>query len=543
MVLVILLLSSCVGSRIYQRREKVLLKLPEQLSKTSAKEQVSIRSDEPLDLYGTSDTLYVSAQSHDEEMLRLDLSPITITAPQKMLPERDGQVQVDFTLAFPRSILFSTSRLILQPEILLEDGTTHSLEPMDIFGERFLMLQDRSYYLYEKFLDRKGAYTEEDEQRIFERFVRFPFLGGMRLDSLFLSSETMNLSYSQKISTKGLDKSLLRVSLGVEAEAIDGSHAFFPLGDTLQYRISSLMGLMDLRPRYKMVVRDKFLSEKKSYFLNFKQGSGKIDLRDASNLQASEDMVLALQEALEMEDGLGVDSLEIQAWASPEGRYDRNMELSWKRADALYDFLKGRVPEFTSDLLVRGKGEDLQGFIQGARNRILDMPEGLRGILESEVLDADDKEQLIKKRYPGEWKHLLGEVFPELRRVDLVFHYNRLDQVKDTIHLQEEDTEYMEAIELMRSRRYSDALMVLQNYGDLNTAICQLSMSLDEGALRTLDLPSCKNPGSSNWHYLRAVALSRLGRKSEAREALKNAVLIDDTMALRANLDPEIDDL
>ena len=59
--------------------------------------------------------------------------------------------------------------------------------------------------------------------------------------------------------------------------------------------------------------------------------------------------------------------------------------------------------------------------------------------------------------------------------------------VKDTIHTTELDTAYLRGRQLLEKRKYAQALYVLHDYRDRNTAIALLSLGQDREALRILD--------------------------------------------------------
>lgn len=83
------------------------------------------------------------------------------------------------------------------------------------------------------------------------------------------------------------------------------------------------------------------------------------------------------------------------------------------------------------------------------------------------------------------------------------------------------------------------ALYVLHDYRDRNTAIALLSLGQDREALRILEAL----PATATSEYLRAIACSRLGRKAEGRRHFLEACRRDERMEYRAALDPEIDEL
>lgn len=111
--------------------------------------------------------------------------------------------------------------------------------------------------------------------------------------------------------------------------------------------------------------------------------------------------------------------------------------------------------------------------------------------------------------------------------------------IQDTIHTTEPDTLYARGVELMRERKYAQALYILSDYKDRNTAVTLLSLGHDAQAYDIL----CTLPRSAITEYLRAIALARMGRRAEALDAYDRSVVLDEKMQYRAGLDPELNDL
>lgn len=65
-----------------------------------------------------------------------------------------------------------------------------------------------------------------------------------------------------------------------------------------------------------------------------------------------------------------------------------------------------------------------------------------------------------------------------------------------------------------RNRKYAEALYILNDYNDRNTVVAHLSMDHNERALELL----AAMPKDAVTEYLRAIACSRMGRKTEGRE-------------------------
>ena len=99
-------------------------------------------------------------------------------------------------------------------------------------------------------------------------------------------------------------------------------------------------------------------------------------------------------------------------------------------------------------------------------------------------------------------------------------HLRRVGMVKDTIHTTEPDTAYLRGRQLLEKRKYAQALYVLHDYRDRNTAIALLSLGQDREALRILEAL----PATAISEYLRAIACSRLGRKADGTATLPRSL-------------------
>lgn len=111
--------------------------------------------------------------------------------------------------------------------------------------------------------------------------------------------------------------------------------------------------------------------------------------------------------------------------------------------------------------------------------------------------------------------------------------------IKDTIQTTEIDAEYAEAIKKMEARKYKEALSILIDYNDRNTAICYMSMGYDDSALDILQ----KEPEDADNEYLMAILFSRKHSYDKAVKHYLRSVELDDSKAWRGALDPEINKL
>ena len=136
---------------------------------------------------------------------------------------------------------------------------------------------------------------------------------------------------------------------------------------------------------------------------------------------------------------VSVRQIKIHGWASPESPYDHNKMLAENRAKSLTEYVKQqyKLPaevfapaEATPEnwIGLRKAVEEMDETVLPHRQQILD-------IIDDTSLQLDPKEWKIKKQYPVEYKYLLQNVYPGLRRSDYEISFNfsdfTLEQAKD----------------------------------------------------------------------------------------------------------------
>ncbi len=94
-------------------------------------------------------------------------------------------------------------------------------------------------------------------------------------------------------------------------------------------------------------------------------------------------------------------------------------------------------------------------------------------------------------------------------------------------------------LDLMEDRQYKDALVILSDYNDYNTAICLMSLGYDARAAGILE----SLPESSNVCYLLSILYSRLKDDGKAVSSFMRSLELDGSKAYRGRLDPEINRL
>ena len=471
-----------------------------------------------------------------ERVMSLQIEQVTVVAKVRSVPERNGRVHLDFVVTLPKQLLGSSRSVVITPLLHKPDGTV-PLEDLVIRGGRFSLLQERDYWQYETYVRRFRPDTQGREAA-FQRFVKFPYPEDARLDSLIENRTSISYYYSQEVPTEETSRKML-ITLRGRVEGLDDSAYTLPPSDTLTYTVSSLLSFLDTLPRYRIRVIDKYVTVNDRYSLSFRTGDAR--LVDTLGNNARElARIAALMERIVTQREFHVDSIVLTASASPEGRRGLNERLSRARAEALRSYLAGCFGRRADRLLtIRSAGElwpELTARI--ARDDRLAHRDEILGIIRR-IGDPDRREEEIRRRYPAEYACIRAEHYPALRAVKLRCHLRRVGMVKDTIHTTELDTAYLRGRQLLEKRKYAQALYVLHDYRDRNTAIALLSLGQDREALRILEAL----PATAISEYLRAIACSRLGRKAEGRRHFLEACRRDERMEYRAALDPEIDEL
>jgi tetratricopeptide (TPR) repeat protein len=237
-----------------------------------------------------------------------------------------------------------------------------------------------------------------------------------------------------------------------------------------------------------------------------------------------------------------MDSISLIAGCSPEGSLRSNMLLSKKRAESIGKHLGGElsgIQGIEKMLKPYPKGEDWQGFSKLVTDSLSSgNKQAILNIIEANA-DPDQKENEIRKKFPTDYRYIRERLYPYLRAVDFTFHVHRKGMVKDTIHTTEPDTLYVRGMELMIKRKYADALQILHEYNDYNTAICLMSLGYDIAAYSILT----DTIETANGQYLLAILASRLGKTQEAVSRYLRSVELDPAKRWRGTLDPEINKL
>lgn len=123
-----------------------------------------------------------------------------------------------------------------------------------------------------------------------------------------------------------------------------------------------------------------------------------------------------------------VNTIKIHGWASPESPYEHNRMLATNRAKSLTDWLR---KNYTLPARAFAPAEATPENWIGLREAVVNMDlatlphkQDILAIIDDTSLEPDPKEWRIKMRYPEEYRYLLNEVYPGLRRSDYEITFN-----------------------------------------------------------------------------------------------------------------------
>lgn len=120
--------------------------------------------------------------------------------------------------------------------------------------------------------------------------------------------------------------------------------------------------------------------------------------------------------------GARIKKITIKGFASPEGPYENNARLAEGRTGAIRDYVVSLYNIDESLFEVEFEAENWAGLRSFVEASSLPHRAEIMEIIDGDRL-PDDKEWMIKSRYPGDWKVLLEQCLPFLRRTDYRIDY------------------------------------------------------------------------------------------------------------------------
>jgi len=479
--------------------------------------------------------------STGNKRITVQLSNVTVVARSKSVPERNGKINLDFVVKVPKELLSTNWMAAITPVVLKGDKTIQ-LRDIAMNGKAFKEYQAKGNQIY-NFLQRRYELFKRDTLRV-GSYYNYKYNlkvtnAGARLDTIIKKPNEFEYYYTQQIKADD-DSKKINLCLAGRVFAIDKSTYTMPLSDTISYVVSSMVQFLDLAPRFKRVIIERKATSSLKAFITFQIGGKDVDEKlgiNQNEIQKVQDMISKITNSGEFL----VDSISLNAGCSPEGSYKTNMVLSKERSLCLKKYLKDKlkaVKGIDTMLIAHSIGENWQELNNLITTSNVFQKQSILSIIGTKT-NPDEKEFILRNKYPAIYQDIVNKFYPRLRAVDFTFSVHRKGMIKDTIHTTEPDTIYEHAIDLMKNRKYSKALQILNEYQDWNTGICLMSLGYDEKAYELFKQQSL----SANSEYLLAILAARLGKEKEAYERYIHSCKMDESKRWRGALDPEINNI
>lgn len=402
-----------------------------------------------------------------------------------------------------------------------------------------------SLHAYNLFWDRRGF--EANEKKIvrldntFKKIVEYPIYEGAYLDTV-ISRGHHKINYLYSLEA-GESSPKMYLSLDGAVTAVDGSIYHFRARDTLTYFVSSMTAFIDRAPRYKRKINLRRVQAGMSVNLLFPVGKTEVVDTLSGNRQELE-RLKGFYRDLTGNTDLAVDSIVILAGSSPEGSWSLNDRLSRERASKAADFLAGHFPEhkelrkLSRPYSLSENWVMLDSLLKADTLLNHTHRQEIREMIASHP-DPDEREHTIRQRYAPAYKILKEVYYPRLRSISFIFHLHRAGFARDTVYTNEPDLEYARGVELLEKRRYKNALEILKEYADANTALAHMSLGHDTQALSILKAQK----STPDVDYMLAILHLRTDSPDEALRYYQRSCEADPSKVFRGNLDPEIQKL
>ena len=591
------------------------------------------------DAQGNEQFLMKAVQDEETgEMVATEvLEAATVTARFQNIAERRGKVDLEYLVTVPENMLNNDWQFRLYPSMVIQGDST-DLEAIFITGRGYREAQLRGYERYDRFI-RKIVEEDIYFVNVYqlERFVarNFPDLYALKTDSTYVSEETFQSyygveeqeaieHYTQKlyrkwnnslkakrgkkyeklvkspiitegvrldsIITKGngdvvyhyvqtinTRPKLRKATINLKGSIYQGNEMIYLLPNfkPLDYYISTTSTFADLNVvKYLTQVIERRAYANTAYKIDFKVAKSDVDPKLGNNAAEIEKIKANLRNLLDNEE-FELDSIIVNATASPEGTYVRNGQYAQARSESVTRYFDRFIKEYrdsleaaneegfsivltneldstmTEDIIIPEK-DTIPEIKLTARSTPENWDDLLEYVREDTVMTDDQKQQYFDlhgtltpdarenqmKKY-GWYSYAKKEIYPKLRTVKFNFYLHRKGMVKDTIHTTTVDSTYARGLQALADMDYHTAIALLGPYEDYNAAVAFVGLDRNLTALQILE-PIKPEERTPQVNYILAIIYSRIGRVQDAVQCYLNSVEQEPSYRHRGNLDPEI---
>ena len=193
----------------------------------------------------------------------------------------------------------------------------------------------------------------------------------------------------------------------------------------------------------------RIIEQKQEANIKFLIGQANLRTSELSSVSI-QDLVKILKEINDMQEERALQSIEVSAYASPDGGYSFNERLAEKRQNVSTKYLKKELKKISMDAEVDTKftAEDWDGFKELVSKSNLQDKDVILRVL-SMYQDPEEREQQIRNM-SSVFTEIADGILPELRRARLIVNYEVIGRSDEQIIAQfKEDASKLSVEELL----------------------------------------------------------------------------------------------
>ena len=327
------------------------------------------------------------------------LSADNFTVTPNPLESQGGKVPATINGSFPEKYMKKKAVVTVTPELRYADGKVAKGNSATFQGEKVMGNDQTISYKV------GGRYTMK---------TAFDYVPDMQKSEMYLT-------FDARIGKKQCDVPAVKVANGVTATS-----------ELYKKTLASESGV--IAPDTFQRVNEKKQEANIKFLIN------------QANIRKSELKNNSVKEFVEMlkkinadREGLNVQNVEIQAYASPDGGVKFNDKLAGKRQNESEKYVKGALKQtkVNADIDAHYTAQDWDGFQKlVAASNLQDKDVILRVL--SMYEDPQEREQQIRNMSAG-FRELADGILPELRRSRLIINYETIGRSDEQIEQQYKD--------------------------------------------------------------------------------------------------------
>lgn len=176
----------------------------------------------------------------------------------------------------------------------------------------------------------------------------------------------------------------------------------------------------------------RVIEQKQEASIKFLIGQANLRASELSSLSIK-DLVNILKEINDMQEERALQSIEVSAYASPDGSFAVNERLAEKRQDVSSDYMKKQLKKINMDAEIDTKftAEDWEGFQELISKSNLQDKDVILRVL-SMYQDPEEREQQIRNM-SSVFTEIAEGILPELRRARLIVSYEVIGRSDEQI--------------------------------------------------------------------------------------------------------------